>query len=178
MKIIRAAAIALLLGSSSASATSFYFGVRLDGSTVFEDTGKTTITTVIPMIGIQAGVDFDSPSSGFGLRFAASTQVVSGGRVAMDGYFRFPIQPELSFYVGAGTVFLVASNPFLFVGVHALAGLEYQVSPTVALFAEITPGTAFGAGTRSCFGPPLPGDGCYSLVPFTLEAAMGLNFRL
>ena len=112
MKLLRASLLALFLGSSSASAASFYFGVRLDGSTVFEDTGYTTITTVIAMIGLQAGVDFDSPSSGFGLRFALSTQVVSGGRGAMDGYFRFPIQPDLSSYVGAGATVLVASNPF------------------------------------------------------------------
>jgi hypothetical protein len=178
MKFLRASLLALLLGSSSASAASGYFGVRLDGSTVFENTGQTTITTVIPMIGIQAGIDFDSPSSGFGLRFALSTQVVSGGRGAIDGYFRFPIRPELSSYVGAGATVLVASNPFFFVGVHALAGLEYQGSPSIALFAEISPGTAFGAGTASCLGPPLPGDGgCYSLEPFTLEAAIGLNFR-
>jgi hypothetical protein len=178
MKLLRASLLTLLLASSSASAASGYFGVRLDGSTVFEDTGQTTITTVIPMIGIHAGVDFDSPSSGFGLRFALSSQVVAGLRLAMDGYFRFPILPELGSYVGAGAAILGAPNPFFFVGVHALAGLEYQVSPSLALFVEISPGTAFGAGTASCLGPPLPGDGgCYSLVPFTLESAIGLNFR-
>ena len=178
MKLLRAALIALFLTTSSVSAASFYFGVRFDGSMVFEDTGQTTITTLIPMLGVQAGIDFDSPSSGFGLRFALSTQVGMGGRGAIDGYFRFPIQPELSFYVGAGATVLVASNPFFFVGAHALAGLEYQFSPGIGLFAEISPGTAFGAGTASCLGPPLPTDQpCYSLVPFTLESAIGLNFR-
>jgi hypothetical protein len=176
MKLLRAAVIALILASSSASAASFYFGVRLDGSTVFENTGSTTITTVIPMVGIQAGIDFDSPSSGFGLRWTISSQLNSGWRGAIDGYFRFPILPELSSYVGAGGATLVAPNPFFFVGVHALAGLEYQVSPSTAVFAEISPGTAFGAGTRSCLGPPTDGP-CYSLEPFTLEAAIGLNFR-
>jgi hypothetical protein len=178
MKLLRAAVIALFLAISSVSAASGYFGVRFDGSTVFEDTGSTTITTVIPMVGIHAGIDFDSPSSGFGLRWAISSQLNSGWHGAFDGYFRFPILPELSSYVGAGTAVLVAPNPRFFVGVHVLTGLEYQVSPGISLFAEVSPGTAFGAGTRSCFGPPLPGDGdCYSFLPFTLEAAIGLNFR-
>jgi hypothetical protein len=176
MKFLRAALIALFLGSSSASAASGYFGVRLDGSTVFENTGQTTITTVIPMIGIQAGVDFDSPSSGLGFRFVFSTQVVAGLRAAIDWYFRFPILPELSSYVGAGATALVAPNPILFVGVHALAGLEYQVSPGIAVFAEISPGTALGSGSNSCLSTP-NGIACYWLVPFTLEAAIGLNFR-
>jgi hypothetical protein len=176
MKIIRAAVLALFLSSSSASAASFYFGVRFDGTMVFEDTGQTTINTVIPMIGVQAGIDFDSPSSGFGIRWAFSSQLNSGWRGAFDGYFRFPIQPELSSYVGVGGTTLVAPNPLFFVGVHALAGLEYQVSPSTAIFAEISPGTALGSGSNSCLSAPT-GIACYPLVPFTLEAAIGLNFR-
>ena len=96
MKLLRAAVIAAFLMTSSVAADSFYFGVRLDGTTVFEDTRQTTITTVIPMIGIHAGIDFSSPSSGFGFRFTLSSQVVAGWRGAIDGYFRFPIQPELN----------------------------------------------------------------------------------
>lgn len=176
MKFLRAAVITLLLASSSASAASFYFGVRLDVPIAFEQVGQTTNTIVAPMIGVQAGLDFDSSSNGFGLRFAVSSQLVTGFRGAVDGYVRFPIQPEFSSYVGAGAT--VWAGPVLLANVHALAGLEYQVSPGIGLFAELSPGYALGYGRNGCYGaPPIDVGTCGALIPFTLESAIGLNFR-
>ena len=70
-----------------------------------------------------------------------------------------------------------------FVGAHMLVGLEYQLLPGVGFFAELSPGTALGIGKNSCVSAPVLGEPpvspppCYPLVPFTLEAAIGLNFR-
>jgi hypothetical protein len=177
MKLLRASLLALFLASSSASAASFYFGVRLDVPVAFEQVAQTTNTIVAPLIGVQAGLDFDSPSNGFGLRFAVSSQLVTGFRGAVDGYVRFPIQPELSSYAGAGAT--VWAGPVLLANVHVLAGLEYQLSPNIGVFAEISPGYALGYGRNGCYGAPNldPNFVCGSLIPFTLESAIGLNFR-
>jgi hypothetical protein len=180
MKILRASLLALFLSSSSASAASGYFGVRFDAPIIFEQVAQTTITTAIPMIGIHAGIDFDSPSSGLGFRFALSTQVVSGGRGALDWYYRFPIveAPELRPYLGVGATAMIDPIHAFYLNTHLLAGLEYQFSPGIGVFVEITPGAAWGFGRFSCFGPPpVDTSPCGSLIPFTLESAIGLNFR-
>lgn len=185
MKILRASLLALLLGSSSASAASFYFGVRFDAPIIFEQIAQTTITTVIPMIGIHAGIDFESPSSGLGLRLALSSQIVSGLRGAIDWYYRFPIvgSTEISPYFGLGATAMIDPTHAFYLNTHLLVGLEYQLSPGVGIFAEVSPGAALGFGRSSCFGAPPPPnpDGtlpaCGSFVPFTLESAIGLNFR-
>lgn len=179
MKLLRAALIVLLLGSSSASAASFYFGVRLDVPIAWETVGQTTNTIVLPMLGVQAGLDFDSASSGTGIRFTLSSQVISGARFAGDIYVRSPILPELSAYLGGGgTMMIETRTRLLYFNVHILGGLEYQVSPGIGLFAEVSPGFALGFGPNACIGaPPLDTSTCGSLVPFTLESAIGLNFR-
>jgi hypothetical protein len=178
MKILRASLIALLLGSSSASAASFYIGLRFDVPVAFEQVGQTTNTIVLPMIGVQAGLDFDSPSSGLGFRLALSTQPISQFRTSADVYFRFPIEQNFSSYVGVGASLLLGGQVLLG-NAHVLAGLEYQVSPGIGLFAEVSPGYALGYGRNSCFGAlnPDPNFVCGSLIPFTLESAIGLNFR-
>jgi hypothetical protein len=183
MKRLRAALLVLTLVSSSASAASFYFGVRLDAPVVFEQVGQTTITNVVPMVGLHAGVDFDSPSSGLGVRFALSSQIVSGVRGAIDWYYRFGLRDVSEFrpYLGLGSSLFGQPQVALLVDVHGLAGIEYQVSPTTAIFAEVSPGAAFGFSGHSCsFGPPVSNTdaiNCGSLIPFTLDAAVGLNFR-
>jgi hypothetical protein len=183
MNLLRASLLALLLGSSSASAASFYFGVRFDVPIIFEQVEQNTITTAIPMIGIHAGVDFDTPSSGLGLRLAFSSQIVSGLRGAFDWYYRFPIKesPDISPYLGVGATAMIDPIHAFYLNTHLLAGLEYQVSPGIGVFAEVSPGAALGFGRFACFGPPPLPDGtfpaCGSFVPFTLESAIGLNFR-
>jgi hypothetical protein len=176
MKLLRASLLALFLGSSSASANQGYVGVRLDSSWVFIDSGQSQNVSFLPMFGIQAGVDFDS---GLGLRAALSSQLVSGLRGSLDAYGRLPILPELSAYLGGGSSFLGEPRIALFVGLHVLAGLEYQVSPLVSVFLEASPGLVLGFPTvGSCFGPPLPeGQPCSSLSPWNVHAAIGLNFR-
>jgi hypothetical protein len=176
MKLLRAAVIALFLGSSSASANQGYFGIRLDSSWLFINNGQSQNVSFLQMFGIQAGVDFDS---GLGLRAALSSQLVSGLRGSLDAYGRLPILPELSAYLGGGSSFLGEPRVALFVGLHVLVGLEYQLSPLVSVFLEASPGLVLGFSTvGSCFGPPLPeGLPCSSLSPWNVHAAIGLNFR-
>ena len=178
MKLLRASLLALLLGSSSASATSFYFGVRFDAPIAWETIGQTTNTLFIPMIGLQIGIDLASPSSGTGIRLALSTQVVSGARFGGDIYVRSALLPELNAYLGGGgTMMIETQQRLLYFNVHLLAGLEYQVSPGIGLFVETSPGLALGLGPNACIYPQIDTTGCGSLVPFTLESAIGLNFR-
>lgn len=176
MKLLRASLLALFLASSSASADQGYFGLRLDSSWVFISSGQSQNVSFLPMFGIQAGVDFDS---GLGLRAALSSQLVSGLRGSLEAYGRVPIFPDLSAYLGVGSGFLAEPRTALFVGVHVLAGLEYQISPLVSVFVEASPGLVLGFPTAgSCFGPPLPeGLPCSSLSPWNVHAAIGVNFR-
>ena len=181
MKFLRASLLAAFLTASSAATSSAYFGVRLDVPIVFEQDSRTTITTAIPMIGIHLGVDFDSPSSGLGVRLSVSSQIVSGFRGAIDGYYRFPIESTaLSPYLGLGGTVMIDPRHAFYLNTHLLVGLEYRVSPGIGIFAEVSPGAALGIGRFGCFGPPPPDDNfeaCRSFVPFTLETAIGLNFR-
>jgi hypothetical protein len=179
MKLLRAAVIALLLASSSASAASGYFGVRFDAPLAWETVGQTTNTIFTPMIGVQIGIDLDSTSSGTGIRLALSSQVVSGARLAGDIYVRSSFSPELSTYLGGGgTIMIETRTRLLYLNAHLLGGLEYQVSSGIGLFAEVSPGFALGFGPNACIGaPPFDTSTCSSFVPFTLESAIGLNFR-
>jgi hypothetical protein len=178
MKLLRASLLALFLASPSASVASFYFGVRLDVPVAFEQVAQTTNTIVLPMIGVQAGLDFDSASSGPGFRLALSSQLISQFRTSADVYFRLPIEKDFSSYVGVGASLLLGGQVLLG-NAHVLAGLEYQLAPGIGLFAEVSPGYALGYGRNSCFGAlnPDPNFVCGSLLPFMLESAVGLNFR-
>jgi hypothetical protein len=169
VKLLRAAVIALILGSSSAAAESFYFGVRFDAPVFLGQAGQTASLSVLPMIGIQLGVDF--PLNDIGLRASVSSQFNSDFRIGFDAYKRFRIQPELSSYFGGAGSLLSSPQLFAFT-FRFLAGLEYQLSPTIGLFAEISPGAAFGIICAD-----KGHNDCGLLIPVVLEAAIGLNFR-
>ena len=169
MKLLRAAVIAAFLASSSVVAESFYFGVRFDAPIFLGQAGQTASISALPMIGVQIGVDF--PLNDIGLRASISSQFNSDFRIGFDGFKRFRIQPELSSYFGGGGS--VFSSPQLFAfTLRFLAGLEYQFVPGVGLFAEISPGAAFGI---ICADQSR--NSCGLLAPVVLESAIGLNFR-
>jgi hypothetical protein len=169
MKLLRAVVIVLLLGSSSATAQSFYFGVRFDAPVFLGEAVQTASISVLPMFGLQIGVDF--PLNDIGLRASVSSQFNSDFRIGFDAYKRFTLQPELhSYFGGAGSFF---STPQLFaVTLRFLLGFEYRLSPMVGLFAEFSPGAAFGF---ICVNGK--SSGCGLLTPVVLESAIGLNFR-
>jgi hypothetical protein len=185
MKLLRAAVIILFLGFSRATAESFYFGVRFDAPIYFDSVDQTTNINVDPMFGVQFGWDAESASSGFGLRGSLSTRFVSGVRLAFDGYVRSPVVgvPELNSYLGAGLTGLADPGFVSYLNAHLLVGVEYQLLPTVGLFAEFSPGLTLGISKITCGNylilgePPVAQPPCNLIVPFTLEAAIGLNFR-
>ena len=178
MKLLRAAVIAAFLMTSSVAADSFYFGVRFDAPVFLEQSNQTKAinANVIPMFGVQIGYDFDSLYAGpLGFRVAVSSDLNSGFRIGFDGYRRSPMLPELGSYLGFGGTVISVSKLFSF-NFRFLAGVEYQLVPGVGLFAEISPGVALGLTKNPCF-PPADAETCVLLLPFTLEAAIGLNFR-
>lgn len=177
MKILRVAVIAAFLTTSSVAADSFYFGVRFDAPIFLEQSNqtKTINTNIIPIFGVQIGYDLDAIAGPLGFRLSVSSDFNSGLRIGFDGYRRIPIQPELGSYLGFGGTVISASRLFSF-NFRFLAGVEYQLSPNVGLFAEISPGIALGLTKNPCF-PPADAETCVLLLPVVLEAAIGLNFR-
>ncbi|MBF6593677.1 MAG: hypothetical protein IVW51_04410 [Thermaceae bacterium] len=109
--------------------------------------------------GVYAG--FSYPFSGsFGVVFNSNPVRYSAGIVfpfGVEGAVDYMIgtgplgtAPGLNYYFGAGATldaFFAAGGFFGDVFIHGLGGLQYQLSPQMALFGELQLGPAIGFGT-------------------------------
>jgi hypothetical protein len=180
MNLLRAAVIVLLLGSSNAAAESFYFGVRFDAPLLFERTKQNTNPKVLALIGAQVGMDFDGLPNQPGIRFLFSRDGSPSVRFSLDGYARTRLAdlPQFDLYFGGGSALTVIQPTYVFfLDAHVLLGLEYPLSQQIRVFAEVNAGTAGSLGGTGCAERSEEYIVCIDWVPFTLEAAIGLNFR-
>jgi hypothetical protein len=180
MKLLRASLLALFLGSSSASADSFYFGVRFETPLLFERTQQNTNPKALALIGAQVGMDFDGLPNRPGIRFLFSKNASPSVRFSLDGYARTQLtdEPQFDLYLGGGNALTVIQPAYNFyLDAHVLVGLEYPLSQRIRVFAEVNAGTAGSLGGTGCFERGEEYIVCIDWVPFTLEAAIGLNFR-
>jgi hypothetical protein len=151
--------LALFAIGSRASAESQYFGIRGDFPIV--NSSPTLSILSLPMIGIQGGYNFAADGeAGFGLR-ASLTTVLLANRIGVDALYFIPNDVTGNgWYFGADAVFVV-NTPALF-GAHGLAGYNFAVSNSLAVFTEAFAGGLFSSGNSL----------------FNLGFAAGLNFRI
>ena len=126
--------------SSPASAGGLYFGINLEliGGSQFSTDFR---FAPLPIPGVQIGYDFGDGADGFGAR--VSFNFFISGQIALDGYYRLPLDAGGSnAYVGAGVEyqFLAFDTLAGAAGLHALGGLEWRVTRNFGLFIEVTPG--------------------------------------
>jgi hypothetical protein len=180
MKLLRASLLALFLASSSALADSFYFGVRFETPLLFERTQQNTNPTALALIGGQVGLDFDGLPNRPGIRFLFLRDASPSVRFSLDGYARTQLTdvPELDLCLGGGSALSLIQPAYdFYLDAHVLVGFEYPVSQRIRVFAEINAGTAGSLGGTGCAERNENYIVCIDWVPFTLEAAIGLNFR-
>jgi hypothetical protein len=137
MKKIWLALIALLAISSHQQvlAGDAYFGI---GSFGF---------AYVPLPAIQIGYDFDSRSSGFGVRGAVMPFILLD-QILIDAYYRVPLNEDgFNAYVGAGVgglyLNLFGLTSIGLVYAHGLLGLAGNIDSDHTWFLEFTPGAAF-----------------------------------
>jgi hypothetical protein len=153
--------LALFAIGSRASAESQYFGVRGDFPIV--NFGSTLSILSLPMIGIQGGYNFAADGeAGFGFR-ASLTTVLLVNRIGVDALYLIPNDAAGNgWYFGAGAdAVFVINTPVLF-GAHGVAGYNFAVSNSLAVFAEAFAGGLFSSGGSL----------------FNLGFGAGLNFRI
>jgi hypothetical protein len=128
--------IAMLGFATSANAQSF--GVRLG----------------IPNLGVEFATL--APGVGTGLKFGVGIDVIGGFAVfgtidwVIGRIQPFNPAPELSLYYGAGLGVGFAANTLI--EAHVVIGLEYMVTPSIAIAIEETPGLGIVFGNVNVFG--------------------------
>ena len=124
--------LGLTLGLNVARAEGVHLGVRLG----------------LPfLIGVQAGYDFGSNGSGFGVRAVAEASFVGTAgifNIAADVYHRFQVSYDGSnAYLGVGAGLLGAGafggGSGSALDIHLLVGFEFVFSSQFGLFVEVTP---------------------------------------
>jgi hypothetical protein len=144
-----------LLGSSQSQASSFSFGISLQGIT--------DLKSVFPLGAIQIGYDFGTALEGFSLEAYGFT-LLFFTEVGVQGFYRVPVSNEGSnIYVGAGALLFVgfvpgvqASTPDLGSGsssslnsplvAHGLIGWEAPINSDYTYFLEAAPGFRINNG--------------------------------
>jgi hypothetical protein len=156
--IVLIASVALL-GSSQSQASSFSFGISLQGIT--------DLKSVFPLGAIQIGYDFGTASEGFSLEAYGFT-LLFFTEIGVQGFYRIPVSIPVSnedsnIYVGAGALLFVgfvpgvqASTPDLGSGsssslssplvVHGLIGWEAPINSEYTYFLEAAPGFRTNTG--------------------------------
>jgi hypothetical protein len=152
--IVLIASIALL-GSSQSQASSFSFGISLQGIT--------DLKSVFPLGAFQIGYDFGTASQGISLEAYGFT-LLFFTEIGVQGFYRIPVSNEGSnLYVGAGALNFVgfvpgvqASTPDLGSGAssslssplvaHGLIGWEAPINADYTYFIEAAPGVRTDSG--------------------------------
>ena len=169
----------LVLGVSSSAQASALFGVRFDGALA---------VTYCCSGGAFFGAQYAQEFGRFGLRGRLASLIIAFWP-ALDAYYRQPIGPDSSVYVGGGfgvpillfpsvvTSTPVASPPpdglaptpppappggpqVVFEG-HVFLGFEFALSNTASIYLEAGPSVGFNTGN-----------------PVILLVSTGVNFRL
>jgi hypothetical protein len=157
--------ITIILASFSlsprASAESQYFGIRGDFPIVNSSSALSVLS--LPMIGIQGGYNFVADGeAGFGLR-ASLTTVLLANRIGVDALYLIPNDVAGNgWYFGAGSDAVFVVNTSVLFGAHGLAGYNFAVSNSLAVFTEAFAGGLFSSG----------------ISLFNLGFSAGLNFRI
>jgi hypothetical protein len=107
------------------------------------------LVSFVPVPEIQVGYDFDSASSGFGVKVSLASLLLLN-QVDVDGYYRFERNDTgANMYVGAGgggrLILAIGADGGVFTtwNVHGLLGVMNPIAPKLAWFSELRIGAEF-----------------------------------
>jgi hypothetical protein len=174
--------VLIALGCSSAAAEQFSIGFGLESFALADPNLRVPLRDGIPIYAISTNLflDFDSDSSGPGVRLGikAGSLVLVG--IGLDLYYRMPVPDQQSnVYLGTGISGNIGFfNDWLsYSEVHGLLGVEIPLLERAAFFVEMMPGVIFsGEDSKFSWNVIDQLDPSHSLAgSFILKLALGVR---
>lgn len=119
--------VLFIVGASYGNAQA-YWGTRLE-----------TVNILLPMLGVQAGLQTDKEGFGLGIRVSLSSNLFMS-RAALDGYAQIPLdQSGSSLSLGGGLGYWIALVPTAQTSFHLAVGYRTQPDPSQTWYVEVVP---------------------------------------
>jgi hypothetical protein len=132
----------IALGCSSAAAEEFTVAIGLHSFNVADPNIRSPSSIAGFGMAIMPTFDFETRSSGPGVRAVIQFDPLLVIGTGVDAYYRIPLDAQgMNLYFGAGGTFTLGILPFVnFLEVHGLIGLDVPMDDRNSFFIEVNPG--------------------------------------